>query len=125
MIGNGQISKRLGWLLATWLTLQALLLPVYGPWLDVHFAGRQAYHDHLYLAGVNPRHHDSPDTGDMVNLPTRDAAQEGLFFMVPPAANGLLLALENSNLVFTLEEESLSLQDTAVPPLEKPPWQTP
>lgn len=37
--------------------LLALLLPMYGPWIDPTYATRQPYHTHLYLGGYDANHH--------------------------------------------------------------------
>lgn len=44
-------------LFTLWGTLLALLLPLYGSWLDPSFVGRLPFHNHIYLGEVAPHHH--------------------------------------------------------------------
>jgi hypothetical protein len=85
----------------TWLwvvlTIHALLLPLYGPLVDHHFAERLPYHSHLYLAGhVDHVHlHDVPhshehtgnegthhrETAGTVSVPVHELVGENLLIL--------------------------------------------
>lgn len=90
---------RVSYLLTYWGLILALLLPMYGPWLDPTFAARQPYHNHLYLGEVKADHHRS-DTHhdhqhkeretdciswlpDVINLPDQTVTQQLLLLWQP------------------------------------------
>lgn len=129
--------KRLPAHLITLTTLVAVLLPTFGPWLDMEFAGWMPQHDHIYVGEINLDHHrganDSPEyshhqekqsetaspfiTG-VVNLPDQDATLQSLVLLVYPAAP-LLPRIDA--IWFPSGETCYTVCGIAIPPLDKPP----
>jgi hypothetical protein len=89
------------------LMLLALLLPIYGPWIDPGYVGRLPQHDHIYIGKIDPNHHhdhrdclrdaagsrshaeeQSPKErfaaflATVISLPDQDAAQQSLVHLI-------------------------------------------
>ncbi|GAB4146904.1 MAG: hypothetical protein Fur0021_05330 [Candidatus Promineifilaceae bacterium] len=129
--------KRLPAHLISLITLVAVLLPTFGPWLDTDFAGWMPQHDHIYVGEINLDHHsaseDSPKhnwheekrsepafpfiTG-IVNLPDQDVTLQSLVLLVYPASP-LLQRIDT--IWFALCETCYTVCGIAIPPLDKPP----
>lgn len=119
------------------LMAQALLLPIYGPWLDREFAARQADHKHIYTGKVDLHHHyDHPghgrhalptgnqETADTtVSLPNLDVAKQGqaLLRSLSEILSFILAAARDSSLVFTLTDHTRASQGISIPPPSQPP----
>lgn len=79
--------------------LVTLLLPMYGPWLDPTFVGRQPFHNHIYLGEVDTEHHHptskhdhkieesdkdcTPVLSDVISLPDGGVLQQLLMLWQP------------------------------------------
>ena len=122
------------------LLVQALLLPIYGPWLDREFAARQADHKHLYFGKVDPNHHAhqshdrraSRDTHDetsdtVINLPNLDVTNQGqvLVLSFTEILSFLLAAAQDSSLIFTLADHTITSQGISRAPPHQPPRPAP
>ncbi|MCI0399194.1 MAG: hypothetical protein L0332_18650 [Chloroflexi bacterium] len=113
------------------LMLLALLLPVYGPWLDSNFAGRQPLHRHIYLGTVNLAHHSAPEPAghkdhsesdsDVVNLPDQTAANQGGTLWLMLADVTCPVPQAGDHLAFGPLLTCLPCQGRSVLPLEQPP----
>ena len=103
------------------LAVQALLLPIHGPWLDYDFAKYQPQHDHIYFGKINLNHHENEDSS-VVNLPALEAmsrgsgAQELLFDLI-----SILPAEPESKLAFSLLNIYLLSQSASLPLPDEPP----
>ena len=130
------------------LLVQALLLPIYGPWLDRQFAARQADHKHLYFGKVDLNHHghhgrdrhaghakrahaphgraDEP-SNTVINLPNLDVTNQGqvLVLSFTEILSFLLAAAQNSSLVFTLADHTITSQGISRAPPHQPPRPAP
>ncbi len=83
--------------LMTMAILSALLVPLFGPLVDHHFAERQPGHVHLYLTGVPTQHlhfheahhsHDSPPAGPSDVGSSGPVLENNIIFM-PQEGEGL------------------------------------
>lgn len=119
------------------LMAQALLLPIYGPWLDQEFAGRQADHKHFYLGRVEVNHHAHHGRADhhrpdepantVINLPNLDVTNQGqvLVLSFTEILSFLLAAARESSLVFTFTNHTVASQGISIPPPDQPPRPAP
>jgi hypothetical protein len=123
--------------LVTAIMLLALLLPIYGPWLDFRFAERMPQHDHIFIGEVNLDHHNQHyhkhvptkmkhPKNDLqlplpavINLPDQDAALWGLIMLGCP--NNRLSCQRLDTLRFPLVEARYNISAIVVPPLDQPP----
>lgn len=110
-----QISCRLRQILVV-----ALLLPLYGPWVDFQFAARQPTHKHLYLGKVELDHHRSSDSKDVVYLPDQGVTGQLLAFVFLPREQAIGLP-DDRSLSFGMADEFRSPKDAFLPPPDKPP----
>lgn len=127
------VRGRVSYLITFWGLILALLLPMYGPWLDPTFAARQPYHNHLYLGEVNANHHsDSHDDHhheekddcrstlpDVINLPDQTIAQQ-LLLIWQPLLFTTMLPTDNG-LIFTWQADGWRVPAIFLTPPERPP----
>lgn len=121
--------------------IQAILLPVYGPWLDSGFAAYLPYHDHIYLGQVDPDHdhhpnrphsHEAPLRNDsktgrvkilfldvIIYLPNREANYQAVIFLT--SLDDLLDLFIPNSLVFPVTDDLHEVYGLSVPPLKHPP----
>lgn len=99
----------------------ALLLPVYGSWINVRYAAQQPTHKHIYLGKVDLNHHRTADHKDIVILPDQDAASQPVVSIDLPNEQLAVRMTENDNLSFGLSVEYLSPENTFLPPPDHPP----
>jgi hypothetical protein len=123
--------------LLIFLMVQAILLPVYGPWLNRHFIEWQPTHAHIYLGKIdldhhaiqlacarNSEHHHADEAAcngesSVVSLPNQDIA--GKTLALSPPHKGAILATKGEVLLFTFVESYIRQRILFVLPLEKPP----
>jgi hypothetical protein len=103
------------------LTTAVFLLPVYGSWVDVTYAGRQPGHKHIFLGKVNPYHHLNIDSDDVVNLPDQDATSQPVILIFLPGSQLVIFSHESLNLAFNLLDDCLYPEDAFLPPPDHPP----
>lgn len=111
----GKPKQQGGWQRGWWLviTIHALLLPLYGPLLDRHFAERLPYHNHRFLtAKVEHQHvYDHPHTHEPASHSEVDEAAGVL--LIPPqelaSQNALLLSLFSGTWANSLAQPPLLL----------------
>lgn len=118
---SDRLLRRYSTFFAFLLAIQAALLPIYGPWLDHHFAERQAKHKHIYLGRVDLNHHDGEDS-DVVSLPDLDAAGQVVGHLIPPYSQPPSNPLWGyDGLTFTILQDYQLSQGAIPPPPETPP----
>jgi hypothetical protein len=116
-----QLPEKFAFYLLFLLAVQALLLPILGPWLDYDFAQYQPQHKHIYLDNINLNHHENEDSS-VVNLPTLEVVSRGsgihelLFDLI-----SILPAESESKLAFSLLNIYLPSQSASLPLPDKPP----
>lgn len=117
------------------LSLQALLLPIYGPWCDPLFAGRIPNHTHIYFGPIEPHHHHTGTNPNehpphpfaqylpqgVVNLPVTQAVNYSSIPLLPLNDLSHLLPLANSPLFMLWQVHFvgcilLSLPQPDIPP---------
>jgi hypothetical protein len=98
-----------------------MLLPVYGSWIDVHYAARQPGHKHIYFGKVDINHHRTSDSKDVVNLPDQDATGQSAVAVYLTAEETITHLDEIENLSFHLADDYLSPEDAFLPPPDHPP----
>jgi hypothetical protein len=139
---NGRTNPTLSWQLIAAVAIHALLLPLYGPLLDHHFAERLPFHSHLYsggsvehehLAHVPHSHEHShlPGTNSLleagaagvVSIPSRDlASQESLLLMLFLAAvAGFAGVLPRYQLIGPAKKLLRPVESSSILPPERPP----
>jgi len=118
--------------------LMAVLLPIYGPWLDFRFAGRMPQHDHIYIGEVNLDHHTEHHAHKhdrkkvqpphdclelplpaVINLPDQDAALLGLVQLT--CFNNVLTFQRTDTIGFPIVDVKYIISAIVVSPLDKPP----
>lgn len=117
------------------LSLQALLLPIYGPWCDPLFAGRIPNHTHIYFGIIEPDHHH-PGTNPnehppqpfaqylpqgVVNLPATQAVTYGSLPLLPLNDLSHLLPLANSPLFMLWQIRFVGCVPPTLPQPDIPP----
>jgi hypothetical protein len=123
--------------LLIFLMVQAILLPVYGPWLNRHFSEWQPSHAHIYFGEIdldhhavqlactrNSEHHHADEAAckgesDVVSLPNQDVA--GKTLALSPPHKDASLAMKDDVLLFTFVESYVLHQILFIPPPDKPP----
>ncbi|MEW5989632.1 MAG: hypothetical protein AB1791_23645 [Chloroflexota bacterium] len=135
---RGHCRRRLTRPLLLWLTAQAILLTIYGPLLDHHFAERQPNHLHIYFGHVLPNHtHAGYETHthhhDPITTEGGEAAGQVAFVSAFAAAGQYLppLAALPGPLLPQVDPaapladpavgEALLRQGLSLPPPDKPP----
>jgi hypothetical protein len=113
-----KFGQKRSWLLLGLVVV--LLLPIYGPWVDLHFAAHQPNHKHLYLGKIDLHHHRNSDSKDVVNLPDQDATGRILALVCLPEEQAVGLP-DDKGLFFGLLDDYRSPQDAFLPPPERPP----
>jgi hypothetical protein len=103
------------------LMVAVLLLPVYGSWVDIHYAERQPNHKHIYLGRIDLNHHRSSESKDVVNLPDQDATSQPVVIVCIPGELIAATTAVPANLIFGLPEEFRSPKATFLPPPDHPP----
>lgn len=117
------------------LMVTAVLLPIYGPWLDYRFAGWQPAHGHIYTGKVDLNHHRvahrphpghhhveeaEPAAHGVASVPNQDASYLGLF--LPPGPHEAVWAIgQDDTLAFTLFDMYRYPSLNFFPPPERPP----
>lgn len=131
-----QGSWQRGWWLV--ITIHALLLPLYGPLVDHHFAERLPYHSHLYLSGTGyhshyydlPHHsaqthqHDLEQTPGVVSMPAHELASQNLLLLslfLVALADETLRPLAATQFIGLVNSAFLPVKDTVLPVPERPP----
>ncbi|MFZ0545765.1 MAG: hypothetical protein WAM60_10030 [Candidatus Promineifilaceae bacterium] len=102
------------------LTTVVMLLPIYGSWIDVHFAASQPDHQHIYFGKVDLNHHRDGNK-DVVNLPNQDATSQITISILLTDEEILIHPDDMANLSFRLADEYLSPEDAFIPPPDHPP----
>lgn len=116
-----QLPEKFAFYLLFVLAVQALLLPIHGPWLDYDFAKYQPQHKHIYFGKINLNHHENEDSS-VVNLPALEAMSRGfgihelLFDLV-----SFLPAETESQLGISLLSIYLLSQSASLPLPDEPP----
>ncbi len=118
--------------LVTLFMLAAVLLPIYGPWLDAHFVERLPQHDHIFIGEIDPHHHNHDHAGAphhhdcldfpssaVASVPDQDAALRGLALWLWP--DNALSFQPADTFGFPIWETSQPVAGTIVPPLDEPP----
>lgn len=114
--------------------VQALLLPLYGSWLNSQFAAIQPNHKHIYVGIADPNHphslsishqHDSEKAetsdSDVISVPNQDASQSITVLFSTFDGLAALTAPDHPSLVFSLEADYLlSALVYHAPPVEPP-----
>lgn len=98
-----------------------LLLPVYGSWVDVHYAERQPTHKHIYFGRVDLNHHRVSEAKDVVNLPDQDATSQPVVLVCLPGERIAAKTADLDNLASGLADNCLRPEDTFLPPPDHPP----
>lgn len=101
-----------------------VLFPMFGSWLNQDFAAFQPNHQHIFLDGVKPNHHEkhTSDTADgVVNLPDQTAAIMGLVFMLFLMIVSDILPNGLGNLSSPLSNLHIRLSGIYIPPNIRPP----
>lgn len=99
----------------------ALLLPVYGSWIDVSYPAQQPTHKHVYLGKVDLDHHRTAEPENVVILPDQDAASQVVVLIDLPHVEVTAEKVEKGQLSFGLSDEYLSPENTFLPPPDHPP----
>lgn len=107
----------IGWL------LMAILLPVYGPWINGRFPAWQPDHDHIYLDEVDPHHpHTNSETpSDIIMLPGKNLFDKQLLIIAIPLDQVLLNPFDTPCVGF-LGEQPLFPRLVFISPPERPPY---
>lgn len=119
-----------------------MLLPVYGSWLNTHFAALQPNHKHLYVGLADPNHphtlvfshqHQASKTppselteavpleNGVVNMPNQDASQGVATLVLPFDTASALEAPYHAALTFSVEADYLSTAFVFHSPPTEPP----
>ncbi len=129
-----KVRGRVSHLFTLWGLLLALLLPMYGPWLDPTFAARQPYHSHIYLGEVDADHHHATSghdhqseeendcistLGRVINVPDQTLSQQ-LLLLWQPASVATILPADNG-LSFTWQADGRRIAAIFLPPPDQPP----
>lgn len=112
------VSKRAQFLLL--LMAAVTLMPVYGSWLDINYAGRQPAHKHLYVGKGHFNHH-TPESEDVVNLPDQDATGQPVLLVYLPDEQISAKIVGADDLSFNITVDCHSPEDTFLPPPDHPP----
>jgi hypothetical protein len=115
---SGKRVKNRSKVLALFLTA-VLLLPVYGSWIDFHYAAKQPGHKHVYLGKVDLNHHRTADTKDIVILPDQDATSQIVVLVNLPEK--IASTADRDSLSFGLAHEYRSPENAFLPPPDHPP----
>jgi hypothetical protein len=127
-------SKTWAWFIVI-LAVQAVCLPIYGPWINFRYAGWLPNHDHIYLGEVDANHHDNEGehcqshhdehkacdkAGDpVINLPPDTLQQDGFLFTLPVPADGWHDL--PATLVYLWQRHQLACQGITIAPPTQPP----
>lgn len=105
------------------LSAAALLLPVYGSWVDFHFAEKLPTHKHIYLGKVDLNHHRTTDSKDVIILLDQDATSRPVVVLVwLPGEQKTVNAAESDNtLQIGLFDDYPSPENAYLPPPDYPP----
>jgi hypothetical protein len=120
------------------LTIHALLLPLYGPLVDHHFAELLPYHSHLYLKGaVDHTHyydlphrsaqmhqHDQEQTEGVVSIPAHELGSLNLLLLslvMVAQTDGVLPPLPAEGLIGLVEGAVVVAEGVFLRPAEQPP----